>query len=234
MKTIAVMQPYFLPYLGYWQLIRSVDEFVVYDNIEFTKKGWFNRNRILEAGHDRLFTIPIKKDSDYLPVDQRHLADDSNKEIERILRIIEMTYKKAPYFAVAYPIIVECFRFEERNLFGYIHHSLDCICTYLQIETKLVLSSHVSADHSLKGAKKVQAICQSEDASTYINSIGGQKLYDKAEFTEHGIDLQFIQSNLKPYHQFGDSFVPGLSIIDIMMFNDVSTIQGMLTEYHLV
>ena len=79
MKKIAIMQPYFLPYIGYWQLIHAVDEFVIYNNIQYTKKGWFNKNRILEIDHDRLFTIPIKNDSDYLNVDKRFLSDDSDK-----------------------------------------------------------------------------------------------------------------------------------------------------------
>src|SRR3954467_5142491 len=105
MKKIAIMQPYFLPYIGYWQLIDAVDEFVVYDNIQFTKKGWFNRNRILEAGHDRPFTIPLKKASDYLDVNQRFLSDDSAAQITRVLNVVRANYQKAPYFAQAYPII---------------------------------------------------------------------------------------------------------------------------------
>src|SRR5882757_6361350 len=123
MKKTAIMQPYFLPYIGYWQLINSVDEFVVYDNIEFTKKGWFNRNRILEIDHDRLFTVPVKKDSDYLPVNQRYRSDDSDVENARTLRIIQVNYKKAPYFMDVYPLIEECFMYEDKNLFEYIYSS---------------------------------------------------------------------------------------------------------------
>src|SRR5579863_5826998 len=112
MKKVAIMQPYFLPYIGYWQLINLVDTFVVYDNIEYTKKGWFNRNRILDQGHDRLFTIPIKKDSDYLNVNQRSLSADSAKENTRTLRIITSNYKKSPFFDKAYPVIEQCFLFD--------------------------------------------------------------------------------------------------------------------------
>lgn len=231
---LAIMQPYFLPYIGYWQLLQAVDEFVIYDNIEFTKKGWFNRNRILDGDHDRLFTIPIKKDSDYLPVDQRFLSDDSAKEIERTLRIIEATYKKAPYFAMAFPVIEACFRFADKNLFAYTYNSIQLICNYLEIDTRIVVSSHVAIDHSLKAENKVLAICKAESATTYINAIGGIDLYDKERFAHEGVSLQFIKADDIVYQQFGDAFVPWLSIIDVMMFNDTDQIKRMLREYTLV
>jgi hypothetical protein len=230
----AIMQPYFLPYIGYWQLINSVDEFIVYDNIEFTKKGWFNRNRMLEVDHDRLFTVPIKKDSDYLPVGKRFLSDDSEKEISKTLRIIESNYKKAPHFSNIYPIIKECFLFSDKNLFEYIFNSIKIICSYLGIDTELVISSDVAVDHSLKAEEKVIAICKARDTDTYINAIGGKELYDKQEFSKNGIDLKFIKSKNIEYKQLGNEFVPGLSIIDVMMFNDKEKIQHMLEEYELV
>jgi hypothetical protein len=130
---LAIMQPYFLPYIGYWQLINCADEFIIYDNIEYTKKGWFNRNRILEIDHDRLFTLPIKKGSDFLPVNHRFLSNDSDKEISRTLRIIESSYKKAPYFELAYPIIRDCFGHTDKNLFNYILYSVKEICRYMGI-----------------------------------------------------------------------------------------------------
>jgi hypothetical protein len=234
MKKIAIMQPYFLPYIGYWQLIRSVDEFVVYDNIEFTKKGWFNRNRILDGDHDRLFTIPIKKDSDYLSVGDRYLSDDSQNEIERILRIVQMTYRKAPYYAIAYPVIEACFRGADKNLFSYIYNSIQIICDYLDIGTKITVSSAVAIDHTLKAEYKVLAICKATEADVYINSIGGVELYNKEEFKSNSVDLHFIKSKNIEYKQFGNPFVPWLSIIDVIMFNDKEAVERMLGEYELI
>lgn len=234
MKKLAIMQPYFLPYIGYWQLIHAVDEFVVYDNIEFTKKGWFNRNRILDNGHDRLFTIPIKKDSDYLSVGQRFLSDDSQAEIARTLRIVQNTYRKAPYFADAYPVIEKCFSFADKNLFEYIYKSIKIICAYLEIDTPIRISSDVAIDHTLKAEKKVLAICKAVGAETYINSIGGTELYDKQEFQLNSITLQFMRSKNVEYKQFDDMFVPALSIIDVMMFNDKNSLKQLLEEYELV
>lgn len=234
MKKIAIMQPYFLPYIGYWQLIKAADVFVVYDNIEFTKKGWFNRNRILEIDHDRLFTLPIKKDSDFLPVDQRYLSDSSEVEIARTLRIIQNNYRKAPHFTSVYPIIEECFLFPNKNLFDYIFNSIKVICKHLGIDTKIIIASEVKIDHSLKAEKKVLAICKTENATTYINAIGGMELYDVAEFKSSGIDLKFIKSEDIKYKQFNNTFVPWLSIVDCMMFNDKDRIKEMLNQYELV
>ena len=232
MKT-AVMQPYFMPYIGYWQLIVAADNFVVYDNIEFTKKGWFNRNRILENDHDRLFTIPIKKASDYLPVNQRFLSDESDTEIARTLRIIQQNYKKAPYFAEAFPIIEDCFNYSAKNLFDYIYHSIQNICNYLEIKTNIIISSSLDIDHSLKAEKKVIVICQALQTDTYINAIGGKELYDVEEFKAQGIDLKFIRTDNIEYQQLGGAFVPSLSIIDIMMFNHKGKITEMLQGYRL-
>jgi hypothetical protein len=235
MKKTAIMQPYFLPYIGYWQLIHSVDEFVVYDNIQFTKKGWFNRNRILDGDHDRLFTIPIKKDSDYLNVNERFLSDDSQNEIMRTLRIIQNTYRKAPYYADAYPVVEACFLGTDKNLFSYIYNSIKLMCTYLGIDTKITISSNVDIDHeALKAEQKVLAICKATGTEMYVNAIGGMELYNKEVFMSQGIDLRFIRSKDVTYEQFGNSFVPWLSIIDVIMFNDREKVRQIVDMYELV
>lgn len=235
MKTIGIMQPYFLPYLGYWQLINAVDEFVVYDNIQYTKKGWFNRNRILVGGSDWLFTLPLKKDSDFLDVNQRELSETSELEVEKILRVISNAYRRAPYFEQAYPVIESCFRCPDKNLFRYIFNSLQTVSAYLGIKDKFVVSSAVPIEHKvLKGQEKVLAICKSREADHYINALGGQELYDKDIFKAEGIDLNFIRMGDVKYEQFNNEFVPGLSIIDVMMFNDKETITQMLGEYELI
>ncbi|HKU19086.1 MAG TPA: WbqC family protein [Candidatus Saccharimonadales bacterium] len=234
MKKTAIMQPYFLPYIGYWQLIHAVDEFVVYDNIEYTKKGWFNRNRILDGDHDRPFTIPLKKDSDFLNVNQRFLSDDSAKEIARLLRIIQSTYRKAPCYAAAYPVIEACFLYDNKNLFEYNYHAIQRVCEYLGITTKLTISSCVAIDHSLKAEQKVLAICKATHADMYINSIGGTELYDTAKFAANGLELRFIKALPVEYAQFGNPFVPWLSIIDVLMCNNTNALQRLLEAYELL
>lgn len=228
------MQPYFLPYIGYFQLINSVDEFVIYDNIQYTKKGWINRNRILDHGSDRLFTVPIKKDSDYLDVVDRKLSESWDKDRKKLLNSLYMLYHKAPYFKDSFNIIEECLVDDENNLFTFILNSLNKINNYLDIKTNIVISSSIDIDHSLKSQDKVLAICKAREATTYINAIGGMDLYSKAVFESNNIDLKFIKSQPITYQQFDGAFVPWLSIVDVMMFNSKDIIKDYLNSYTLI
>jgi hypothetical protein len=232
---LAIMQPYFFPYIGYFQLINAVDEFVLYDNIEFTKKGWINRNRILVNGKDSFITIPLKSDSDYLDINRRRLVATWPKERESILNRITEYYRKSPYFDSAYPVISRCLLHEENNLFRFILNSLALLNEYLGIMTPFLISSTLPIDRDLKADKKVIAICRARQAGVYINPIGGTELYKKDIFRKEGIKLFFLQSHDVQYDQFGNEFVPRLSIIDVMMFNSPGRIREYLSrDYSLV
>ncbi|MFC4721182.1 WbqC family protein [Geojedonia litorea] len=234
MSRVAIMQPYFLPYIGYFQLIKSVDVFVVYDNIEFSKKGWIHRNRLLLNDEPRLFTLPLKKDSDYLPINQRYLSTDFEIAQGKLLRLIANAYHRAPYYEMVYPLVERILNFKNHNLFDFVHHSLIVLCEYLSISTKIVVSSTLDIDHDLRFQDKVITICEHLHARTYLNSIGGKTLYDHQSFLSHGIALHFLKSNALSYDQFGASFVPWLSIIDVMMFNSKEDIDVMLNAYELI
>jgi len=228
------MQPYIFPYIGYFQLINSVDQFVVYDNIKYTKKGWVNRNRILCNGKDEYISIPLKKDSDFLNVDQRFVADSWEQEQHKFLNKIKECYRKAPFFQETFEVIKECISYEDRNLFNYILQSLKILCGYLDITTPLIISSSIEIDHELTAEHKVLSLCKALQANTYINPIGGVELYDKAFFKQAGIDLFFLKTGSVEYRQFDNEFIPFLSIIDVMMFNDKDTIKSMLNNYGLL
>ena len=231
---IGIMQPYFLPYLGYFQLMNACNEFVVYDNIKFTKKGWIHRNRMLLNGTDHMFSLPLKSDSDFLNVDQRFLGGNFEKEKGKMLGQIRSSYGKAPYFKVAFPIIEDIFNDQERNLFGFIFNSLLKVRDYLSITTPLVVSSTIDIDHELKGKYKVMALIKKLGGDTYINPIGGMELYDKEEFAQNGISLQFHKMRAITYAQSGNPFLPSLSILDVMMFNDKTAIMSYLQEFDLI
>jgi len=228
------MQPYFFPYIGYFQLINAVDEFVVYDNIEYTKKGWINRNRILMNGQDVYITLPLKRDSDYLDVSERFLADSWSHESKAMLNRIAGAYHKAPNFSFVYPLIEKCILFDENNLFRFIFNSLSLVNEYLQIRTPMLLSSTISINHELKAEKKVVALCQARHATEYINPIGGMSLYRKDDFQQEGLDLHFLKSNDIAYKQFGHDFIPWLSIIDVMMFNSREEIKRYLNSFYIL
>lgn len=228
MKRVAIMQPYFFPYIGYFQLIAAVDQFVVYDNIKYTKKGWINRNRFLQNGKDEMFTLPLKKDSDSLDVCERELAADFDRE--HLLNQLKGAYRRAPYFDQTFPLVERIVRCEERNLFHYLHHSIVQTCDHLEITTDIKISSEISIDHTLHAQDKVLALCEALGATTYVNAIGGVELYSKEIFSAKGIELKFIQSSLFEYSQYDAPFVPWLSIIDVLMFNPLSVVQQQIKQ----
>ena len=233
-KRVAIMQPYFLPYVGYFHLINAVDEFVIYDNIQYTKKGWINRNRILVNGNDRIITLPIKKDSDYLDVKDRFLADAWGKEKFKILNLIKSSYNKAPYFNKVLPVISSILEIPNTNLFEFILDSLHLLNSYLRIETKITISSNINIDHSLRSKDKVIAICKKLNANIYVNAIGGVDLYDVKDFKKEGLDLKFCKSPPLNYKQFNNEFVPWLSVLDVLMFNKRQDITDYLNKYTLI
>ena len=230
---LAIMQPYFLPYVGYYQLIAAADVFVVYDNIKYTKKGWINRNRMLLNGTSAIFTLPLKKGSDSLNVVERELAAEFDRS--KLLNQLRSGYSRAPQFELTYPIIEQIVLNGESNLFRYIHQSIMRLCDHLSINTKVMISSEITIDHQLKGQDKVLALCQAVGADTYINTIGGVELYSKDAFLKNGIDLRFIKTQLFEYSQFTAKFVPSLSILDVLMFNPVDWISNKgLFAYELI
>lgn len=232
MKKAAIMQPYFLPYIGYWQLISAVDVFVVYDNIQYTKKGWFNRNRFLQNGKSEIFSIPLKKDSSFKNVNERMIFEDFDKK--HLLAKFRNAYAKAPCFIENFEIIEKIVNYEDENLFNYIYNSILLIKDYLGINTPIVKYSSLDINDNLLGENKVIEICKKLEAKWYINAIGGQDLYDKKNFLKEGIQLNFIKTKAINYKQFNSEFVENLSILDVIMFNDKHAIKKILGEYNLI
>ena len=227
------MQPYFMPYLGYFQLVAAVDLFIVYDNIQYTKSGWINRNRMLRDGRDVTFTIPLKAASDYLNVRDRELAASFKRE--KLLNQIKGAYQGAPQFERVFHVVEAIVRCEEQNLFRFILHSIRGLCDYLSIATEILICSDIADFQELKGEEKVLALCGAVGARTYVNAIGGKELYSAATFQERGIDLKFIRSKPFEYAQFGAAFVPMLSIIDVLMFNPLEQVADCIqTNYELI
>ncbi|MES2588236.1 MAG: WbqC family protein [Bacteroidota bacterium] len=229
-KKLAIMQPYLFPYIGYFQLINAVDTFVIYDDVNFIKKGWINRNNILVNNTKFQFTFPIKSAS------QNTLIRDLNFNTEisnNFLKTLKLAYHKAPNFQLCNEMFSEIFYYSKTNLTEYIAHSLNIICQYLGIKTQFMISSEIEKDKSLKGEQKIIEICKKLNATHYINPIGGLELYDKSKFFDEKIKLNFIQTKGIKYQQFGDEFVPGLSIIDVIMFNSKTEISDFLLDYDL-
>lgn len=227
------MQPYFLPYLGYFQLISAVDTFVVYDNIQYTKKGWINRNRMLRNGEAVLFSLPLQGASDFLDIRERNLA--AGFVPDELLNRFTGAYRRAPNFTSVFPILEHILRHEDTNLFRFLHQSISKLCDYLRIGTPIRISSDIAINHNVTKQDKILAVCRATGATTYVNAIGGIGLYSPADFRASEIDLKFLDSKPCEYAQFGHSFVPSLSIIDVLMFNPAETVRAWVSGgYQLI
>ncbi len=231
-QSLAIMQPYFLPYIGYFQLINAVDNFVIYDNIKYSTKYFVNKNSFLQNHKPCIFSIALKKDSDYLHINERYISQNFNKE--KLLDSIHFAYKKAPYHDDLMTLLESIIIYPKDNLFDFIYHSIMKICIYLGIDTNIFISSTLPINHDLKSQDKVIAICKAMHAKKYINSIGGAVLYSENDFINQNIELNFLQVNqTMKYKQFDNTFIPNLSIIDVIAFNNKNEITNLLLQYQI-
>ena len=228
---LAIMQPYFFPYFGYFQLIHAVDAFIIYDDVHYINKGYINRNAILLNGCAHRITLALHQASQNKLI---HDIETAHNSEEKILRTIALSYKKAPYFRSVFPMVDEILTHDEKNLTKFLRFSLERVMEYCDIHTSLLYSSEIDKDVTLKGQDKIFALCKQHKANTYINAIGGQQLYDKTSFNQQSIELKFLKPHLLTYSQFGGVFIPNLSIIDVLMFNSTSQIAKSLNQYSLI
>ena len=233
MTTVAIMQPYFFPYIGYYQLIAHTDAFVLYDDAQYIRNGWSNRNRILREGTPHYLTFPVEN-AHYTLSFARRRYQASAENRNRILRSITEAYKRAPHFSTAMPLIEEIMSFPDPRVAAFNRNLLEKSCAYLGIATPIIDSSAVKIPSDLSGQDRVLAICKALGASRYLNTIGGLSLYDRESFAVKGIRLFFIRTRTLLYDQGCRERVPNLSIIDVIMFNSFEKVRGMLDEYESV
>lgn len=228
--TIAIMQPYFFPYIGYFQLINAVDKFIIYDDVNFIKQGWIARNRISLQKKEHFVILQLNGAGSFKKINEIQIGSNSDK----LLKTIYQAYNKAPFFPSSFPIIEKILKANIINLADFLINQFMILSDYFEISTKLLISSSMKKNNSLKGKEKVIHICNMLGATTYINSIGGKEIYNAVDFEDSGIELSFLKSRPIEYKQFSDTFLPNLSIIDVMMFNDVPTIKNYLNQYDLI
>ncbi len=234
--VVGIMQPYVFPYIGYFQLIKAVDKFVVYDDVAFINKGWINRNNILVNGKASMFTIPL------VGASQNRLIRDIEVDnlaawSKKFLKTIEQSYKKAPFYKEGFEVIEQVFNLPVASIAELAVNSLKETCNYLGIKTEIVESSTIYHNQELKAQGRILNICLQEKANHYINPIGGVAIYDKQLFADSEILLNFIKAKSIHYKQFNkdeSSFVPWLSIIDLLMFCSVEEINEHLNKFELV
>lgn len=230
---IAIMQPYYFPYIGYWQLLAAVDTFVVFDDVNYIKRGWINRNRIQYQNNEKYMNVYLKGASQNKLINEIQVNEGDRRNINN-LTIIKDAYKNAPMFYKVYPLVEKIICKDENNLALFLGNLIDEVKKYLGIETELLYSSEIEKDNSLRGQDKIIEICKKLNANQYLNAIGGRGLYDGKEFLKHDIKLYFLKTGVIKYQQFGTVFHENLSIIDVMMFNEVKQIRKFLFAYELL
>lgn len=224
---IAGNQPYFLPYLGFWQLVNAADLFLIGDNYNFIKRGWIQRNRILVNGQPHFLGLEVKHITSFKKINETEFVDfDVGQKLNTVCR----AYRRAPQFDAGYALIKKILNFPERNVAEFLFHSIKAVSQYLEINTKFIKSSEIEGNDNYRREYRIFDFCKRLGGDTYINAVGGQDLYHFDDFEKHGVTLKFIRPNIRPYKQFHNEFVPGLSILDVIMFNSLDAIKNMLED----
>ena len=229
MKSVAILQPYFLPYFGYFQLIKYVDLVILYDNVQYAKKGWINRNKILRNGKIINISIPLKKGSHKLNINERYLSENWYLEKDKILEKIYQSYKNFQNYEDVYMILDSLIKYKELRLDKFLVNSIIKICNYLNIKTKIKLSSDIdSKNYNLRSSDRILNIIKKVNCNKYVNPIGGKILYSKKLFAQNDIKLEFFNSTY--YKNNDDTFKRDgknnpLSIVDLLMRQSIENIK---------
>lgn len=230
---LAIMQPYFFPYIGYFQLMAAVDRWVTHDDVNFMRQSWINRNQILVSCKAFMFSLPLEHSSSFRAIHETCLASDGGRSRQKLFKTIEQSYRKAPHFHQVYDLIKGVFARSVENMGQLAYDSVCAVARYLDLSVEIVPTSRHYENGHLKGEERVLDICRREAATEYFNLPGGKALYNRKTFAEAGVTLNFIQPVQLPYRQYDCAFVPWLSIIDVMMFNGPDTVRSMLNQYEV-
>lgn len=230
---LAIMQPYFFPYLGYFSLIDAADEFVIYDDVSFIKRGFVNRNTFLGANGPFRYTLPVQGASQNMQIDELAL-NDFDKNADAFLNKLKHSYSKAPYYEATMSMLNELFSKTEVKLADFLVETILATSNYIGINTSIRRSSELKLAPEYSGQQRIIKMCQTLEADEYVNAVGGISLYDPDDFRRSGVALQFVKFSGGIYSQFDNEFVPNLSIIDTLMFNSPSKVLSLVKKYELV
>ncbi len=231
---LVIMQPYLFPYLGYYQLLLEADTFVSYDDVAYRKQSWINRNRILINGGASHFTVPVTNASSFRPIRDVCISDrPPDRWRIKLLKTLSSAYYRAPHFDAIFPLVEGILTSATTHIATLGLASIVEVARYLNLRTHCVTSSAAYHNSHLTGQERVLDICRIEGATDYVNPIGGVELYSRQAFRDAGVTLSFLRSDPVEYRQFGAPFVPALSIIDVLMFNSRTEVQGYLRRYQL-
>jgi hypothetical protein len=228
---VSIMQPYLFPYLGYFQLMAASQVFVVYDDVQFIKGGWIHRNRILLNGTPVWMTLPVASAPHTVEIrDRAYIAGEHRG---KLLRRLHGAYRTAPQFGVTMALVERILAVPTSNVAELNTCALREIAELLGIAARIVISSSLEKDRNIHGPERVAGICKGLGATAYLNSIGGLDLYDPRFFRDRGLTLLFLEPQFTAYMQNSEGFVPALSILDVLMHNDVATVRQMVQRFQI-
>ena len=230
LKVVSIMQPYFLPYVGYWQLINLSDEFVILDDVNYRNRSWIARNKILENNQSKLINLQLVKASQNKKINEILIFGKK----EKCFNTISNSYKKAPYYNSVISMLEKIIMNSELNLSNYLTYSIRLINEFLDLKATVTLSSNLKNSNNLSGEERIINICKSMNAGEYINVLSGSNLYDKSKFLDNSIRLKFLNTDIKPYNQNVKNFIPNLSIVDLLMFLPKDLIKIHLNSFKIV
>lgn len=230
--NIAIMQPYFFPYIGYWQLMNYVDVFVIYDIGMFRPHGWINRNRIKNGQGEIYLTVPIHRTINCRICDMEIVSTTDFRG--KMLRTLQHSYGQAPHFRSCYDNISKSINYLTNDLTDYLYKNMLAVVDYLGISTKIVKASDLSIDYREGAVNRIVDICDYFGIHNYINPIGGISLYSKDDLKKFGVNINFIKSKDIRYAQGKGSFIENLSIIDVMMYNSIEQMHELLQRFEII
>ena len=229
----ALMQPYFFPYIGYFSLMAAVDVFIAYDNVQYTRPGWINRNRILRDGAPEWWTAVVADAPHTLDINQRHYRDWSVQR-RKLLDLLAQRYRRAPERDSGFALIEEALSSDEDNVARCNTQVLTVLARALGLGCRIAYASGIAGAVGARGVDRVLGFCAATGATTYVNSPGGMALYRDADFRAQGIALRFVKPEPDDYPQAGQPFVPWLSIVDALMFLPVDQVARRVRQFRLV
>ena len=233
---LGIMQPYFMPYLGYFALIREVDEFILFDTPQFIRHGWIERNQILKQNGEKLYIkVPLQKHSTETAIKDVVINDSQNWR-QTILSQLGPYKKKAPYFKQVTDLLQQLFELQSQSVVEINLRALALVCGYLNIDTPLKVYSEMNLTIDEVNAPDEWAlnICKALKAKSYYNPTGGMEFFSREKYKDANIELKFLKFEATPYDQLGNPFVPYLSVVDVMMFNSPEAINQMMNRFSLL
>ncbi len=233
---LSIMQPYFFPYVGYYSLIKKTDEFIIFDTVQFIRHGWIERNRILKPNEGwQYIQVPLVKNKREVLINELEIRN-SEPWRDKLKAQLHHYKKRAPYYSDCMDVIDSCIALQTDSIVELNEKILKVTCQYFDIkfESQIFSKMDLVINEVKEADEWALNISKAMGAKEYINPPGGKDFFNKEKYLQNDIELTFLGNNIQQYKQRRETFEPGLSIIDLMMFNDVTSINELIDDTKIV